>query len=198
MNMNRLLISLMLLFFTLSMDAQHCFSAFDAMFENGGDTLSAQQFKVREKQFLNGLVGCTPPDFTGTTLNDDELVLSGLKGKVVVLNFWFIHCLPCLKEIPLLNDLSDSYDQDEVVFIGLARDNATKLEAFFERFMKFKYQIIPESYLIADDYKVVGWPQSIVIDKNGKVYKVWAGAGESPQKLVNEIQQAIEVCIVNE
>lgn len=196
--MYKLFLTLALMASLIEVKTQNCFDAFDAMFENGGDTLSSSGFRYRESQFLEKLKDCDAPDFSGTTLLGEDIILSGLQGKVIVLNFWFIHCLPCLKEIPLLNELTEQYDADEVVFIGLARDNNKSLEAFFKRFMLFEYKIIPESHLIADEYKVVGWPQSMVIDKQGKVYKVWAGAGESPQILVNEINETIEECLLLE
>lgn len=178
--------------------AQDCFQGYDKMFANGNDTLSAAEFKVVEQQFISNLQGCMAPDFSGTTIDNEAIFLSGLHGKLVVLNFWFIHCPPCLKEIPLLNSLTEKFDADEVVFIGLARDDKEQLESFFDRYMPFKYKIIPESYLIADAYKVVGWPQSMIIDKQGRVYKTWAGTGESAEDLVNDIQKSIETCLYQE
>ena len=124
------------------------------------------------------------------------MVLSELEGKVVVLNFWFTTCIPCLKEIPQLNSLVDRYSTDEVVFIGLARDNTQKLTNFFKRYVRFKYQIIPESYSIATTYKVIAWPQSVVIDKHGRVYQSWAGTDKGTEVLVTEIHQAIEQCLL--
>lgn len=196
--MIRIVFGLIFMFGFGSIMAQDCFNAYDAMFNNGNDTLSSAQFKTIELEFMNNLKGCMAPDFSGTTLDDQDIIISGLKGKLVVLNFWFIHCPPCLKEIPLLNNLTELFDADEVVFIGLARDNTQQLESFFKRFMPFKYQIIPESHLIADEYKVVGWPQSMVIDKQGKVYKAWAGTGESAEELVNDIQKTIEECLLRD
>ena len=134
-----------LLSFATTLLGQTCFNAYDAMFENGGDTMSYQAFHQRELNFLKNLKNCQAPDFNGTTLDGNDVVLSELEGKVVVLNFWFTTCIPCLKEIPQLNSLVDRYSTDEVVFIGLARDNTQKLTNFFKRYVRFKYQIIPES-----------------------------------------------------
>jgi len=185
-----------LLSFATTLLGQTCFNAYDAMFENGGDTMSYQAFHQRELNFLKNLKNCQAPDFNGTTLDGNDLVLSELQGKVVVLNFWFTTCIPCLKEIPQLNSLVDRYSTDEVVFIGLARDNTQKLTNFFKRYVRFKYQIIPESYSIATTYKVIAWPQSMVIDKHGRVYQSWAGTDKGTEVLVTEIHQAIEQCLL--
>jgi len=189
-------IILYVFFVKLSM-AQNCFEAYDAMFENGADTMNYEQFHKRELAFLESLNGCTPPDFSVVSLSGNELILSALIGKVVVLNFWFTTCLPCLKEIPHLNNLTQNYDADEVIFIAFARDNEEKLNAFFKRFGSFDYQIIPESHKIATEYKVIGWPQSMVINKQGKVHQSWAGVHGSAEALAKEIDSAILDCLSN-
>jgi hypothetical protein len=40
------------------------------------------------------------PEFTAQKLNGDKLKSRDLSGKIVVLNLWFIDCLPCIKELP--------------------------------------------------------------------------------------------------
>ncbi len=176
--------------------SQTCFDAYNGLFENGGDTLNYGEFHKLELSFLEQLNGCIAPDFSVTTIQEKDLILSELKGKIVVLNFWFTTCLPCLKEIPHLNQLTTEFDKDEVIFIALARDNKGKLNNFFNRFGSFEYEIIPESYEIATTYKVIAWPQSMIIDKQGNIYKSWAGAHKSPEFLVQRIKDSIEQCLL--
>jgi peroxiredoxin len=178
--------------------AQACFDAYDQLFKAENDTLSYNEFHKLELNFLDKLCDCPAPYFEGTTLDGNDIYLSALENKVVVLNFWFTTCLPCLKEIPELNKLAANYQDADVVFIGLARDTPEKLEAFFKRFGSFNYQIIPESYAIATQYKVVGWPQSMVIDRQGKIFKAWAGVDKNPVALVHDIENAIDECLENE
>jgi peroxiredoxin len=175
--------------------AQSCFHAYDLLFADENKDLPYSEFHKLELAFLDNLNGCKAIDFNETTLKGNEVNLSMLKGKVVVLNFWFTTCLPCLKEIPELNKLVENYNTDEVVFIGFARDDKEKLEAFFEKFGDFDYNIVPESYLVADAYKVVGWPQSMIIDKEGRVFKSWAGLTENPADLSQQIQKQIDFCL---
>lgn len=192
-----ILIGLSTSFFSIEAKAQPCFDAYDQLFKAGNDTLSFNEFHKLEMNFLDTLCGCPAPYFEGTTLDGQDIYLSALQGKVVVVNFWFTTCLPCLKEIPELNKLTESYQDADVVFIGLARDSKDKLDAFFKRFGPFNYQIIPESYAIATEYKVVGWPQSLVIDRQGKIHKVWAGVDKNPKALVQDIELAIDACLAN-
>ena len=195
----RLIVSLITsVIFISNSYAQTCFYAYDLMFTDDNASLPYREFHKLELDFLDNLKGCDAIDFNTTNINDKELILSELKGKIIVLNFWFTTCMPCLKEIPELNKLVDKNDADDVVFIGFARDDKDRLLKFFNKFGEFKYIIVPESYAIADMYKVVAWPQSMVIDRNGKVYKSWAGLGEGASELVAEIQTAMEECQSNE
>lgn len=42
-----------------------------------------------------------------------------LSGKIVVMNFWYSKCLPCIKEIPELNKIVAEYkDNKNIVFLG--------------------------------------------------------------------------------
>ncbi len=188
---------LLLILWSIHASGQSCFDAYDLMFENGADTLSYNEFHERELSFLKGLNGCKAPEYSVSTYAGEEIILSALQGKVVVLNFWFTTCMPCLKEIPEFNKLSEKSDSDAVVFIGLARDEPEKLEAFFNRFGEFKFQIVPASYKIATAYKVVAWPQTMVVDKSGEIYQSWAGSHESVPILVGEIEQAISDCLLD-
>lgn len=176
--------------------AQNCFEAYDDLFADKNKKLAYKEFHKLELEFLNNLKGCKAVEFHEISMDGEELFLPALKGKVVVLNFWFTTCMPCLKEIPELNKLVEIFDSDEVVFIGFARDKEEKLDAFFEKFMPFNYKIVPESYRIAYGYKVVAWPQSMVIDREGKVYETWAGLKKPPEELREHIEEAINDCLL--
>jgi peroxiredoxin len=55
------------------------------------------------------LLGVTAPNFEATTLDNKRIELSKLKGQVVVINFWFTRCQPCIEEMPGFNKLVESY-----------------------------------------------------------------------------------------
>ena len=47
--------------------------------------------------------------FKTTDMNGNKINTQDLKGKTIVMNFWFINCPPCRTEIPHLNKLVDKY-----------------------------------------------------------------------------------------
>src|SRR5258708_8850388 len=84
--------------------------------------------------------------FTAKTLDGKSVSLTDLKGKIVVLNFWFIACAPCVAEMPDLNNLVEKYrSRDDIVFLAPASDDAKHLSDFFQKH-SFKYQIIPSAH----------------------------------------------------
>jgi len=103
-------------------------------------------------------VGATAPNFTATSIDGKVIELSKLKGKVVVLNFWFTRCQPCIAEMPDLNNLVDYYSSKDVAFISFAPEDTPSLKEFFIK-NPFKFTAIPQSEHIRRDtfnYSVCG------------------------------------------
>lgn len=98
-----------------------------------------------------------------------------LNGKIVVLNFWFTNCPPCLKEIPELNELVEEYKDKDVVFLALAVDDKPELVEFIKK-KPFHYDIIPSAtalmfrYLTPDEdgRMETEFPTHIVIGRTGE------------------------------
>lgn len=100
--------------------------------------------------------------FAAITMDGTKIDTTELRGKVVVLNLWFINCPNCREEIKVLNDVVDQYkDNKDVVFIALAASRKTDLEKFLAK-NQFKYQIVPSAEMIM--FSKFGTP-----DKNGNI-----------------------------
>jgi thiol-disulfide isomerase/thioredoxin len=118
-------------------------------------------------------------ELDGTTLN--ELViedidgnihtLESLKGKVVLMNFWFIHCKPCVAEIPDLNELKTKFKDKDVVFLAVALDNKKSLDKFLE-IHPFDFTIIPKGRELAERFKIPHYPYNVILDKTGTLHYV--------------------------
>lgn len=112
----------------------------------------------------NGL----PPEFTVEDLDGKLVDLAEFEGKVVVLNFWFVGCKPCVQEMPELNALVKKYDKEEVVFLAFATDKAPVVKQFLSKKV-FNYRIIPRARHIAKKFGIHSYPTHYVIDKEGIV-----------------------------
>jgi thiol-disulfide isomerase/thioredoxin len=108
--------------------------------------------------------------FKSSDINGNKINTKDLAGKIIVLNFWFINCPPCIMEMPELNKIADTYRSDSsVVFIAVALDKKNDLEEFFKQ-NKFKYMVIDNGRYIADQYSIRSYPTNVIVDPEGKVH----------------------------
>ena len=103
---------------------------------------------------------------------------TALRGKVVVLNLWFINCPNCIEEIKLLNELVDEYKlSKDVVFLAPAASGKADLDRFLVK-NPFSYQVIPNAASIIlfkfgtpnNQGEIdMPFPMHVVLDRDGKV-----------------------------
>ena len=138
------------------------------------------------------------PDFKVVSINDQTFDSAKLKGKVVVLNLWFINCPNCVQEIKLLNQTVDEYKDKDVVFIGMATNKKADLEKFLKK-NPFKYNIIPTamptilSFGEPDKNGAIDipFPMHIVIDRKGKIVVRRSGV-KGLDDVKNELKRQFE------
>ena len=120
----------------------------------------------KEKKASSGLA----PDFTLKSLDGQEITLSKLKGKVVLLDFWATWCGPCRESIPHLIQLYKAYRENgfEMIGISLDKGDATVVHNFVKS-MDIPYPIVMATEEIARDYRVTSIPTTFFIDKEGKI-----------------------------
>ncbi len=121
--------------------------------------------KNPESEFAEGEYAL---DFIVTDMQGNNIKLSELRGKVVVLNFWFIKCAPCVMEMPELNELVHLYDGKEVAFIGITFDSKDLVEQFLEK-KDFDYTIAPNANDAINIYGVRSFPTNMIIDQQGRI-----------------------------
>ncbi|WP_298893352.1 TlpA disulfide reductase family protein [uncultured Psychroserpens sp.] len=117
------------------------------------------------------------PEFSFTTLNGKTYNENDLKGKVTVLNFWFIHCSPCIREMPELNKVVKKFDNNSnVQFLAPSLDSEETLNEFFKKTStKFTYQVVPDVNDFVKGFKVKGYPTHLIIDKKGIIREAIIG-----------------------
>src|ERR1700761_5713381 len=126
------------------------------------------------------------PSFEGAQqwLNSDPLTMEGLKGKVVLIDFWTYSCINCLRAIPYVRAWAEKYRDHGLVVIGVHAP-----EFAFERNVDNVKKAIATlgihySVAIDNDYKIWRafdneyWPAHYFIDADGKVRHHHFGEGE--------------------
>lgn len=118
--------------------------------------------------------GQVAPDFTLTNLNGEEVVLSDLQGKKVVLNFWTTWCPPCKAEMPHMQSYYDKYaDKDNVEIIAVnltySNDSVKKVEQFVSSYKLDFPILLDEKDEVGRIYEVITIPSTYMIDTTGKI-----------------------------
>jgi len=116
-----------------------------------------------------------PVEATGEDLDGDELRVEDYRGQVVVLNVFASWCPPCRKEMPTVGELADSYDPDEVAFLGVNIREASpdNTKAFLRGqdidLLSF-YDPGSEVLLsLSDKLGAYSLPSTIVLDRQGRL-----------------------------
>ena len=113
--------------------------------------------------------GTLAPIFDTATIDGKPLKAADLRGKVLVLNLWFIGCPGCLSEIPKLNALAAKYqNESDVVFVAVAPDPPEKLKGFLTH-VRFDYQMVGNGQPVINLFSFAGFPKNIVIGRDGKI-----------------------------
>jgi peroxiredoxin len=108
-------------------------------------------------------------DFTLLDLSGKPWTLSGLRGHVVLVNFWATWCPPCRKEIPDLAALYSGFSSQGLVILGISDETADKVAPFAQK------QNVPYPVLLDPGdkvnklFSVGGIPRSFVYDREGKL-----------------------------
>lgn len=127
--------------------------------------------KTQPKQPMppSKLKGEPMPYFNIADLEGNVINTENTKGKVVVFNFWFASCPPCIQEIPELNDVYEKYkNNDAVVFAAVTFEQEEKIAQFQEKY-NFKYPIIGNEITFSQKITKGGYPTNVVVKKDGAI-----------------------------
>lgn len=145
------------------------------------------------------LEGSEAPEFSHLQgwLNSRPLTMSGLKGRVVLLDFWTYSCVNCVRTLPHVKQLNTRYSGDRFVLVGVHTP-----EFDFERLPEnvadavkrfgIKYPVALDSENVT--WKLYGnqyWPRQTLVDTNGRVRWEHAGEGEY-DKMENQIRELLK------
>ena len=124
------------------------------------------------------VVGDIAPDFELPTLDGEQVRLSALRGKVVLLNFWATWCGPCRKEIPHLQRLHEMYPEDRFALIGVTDEKPEEVRQFIDERGITYPSLVDKSHEVLHLYGVTGIPMTVAIGPDGKIAAMqegWAG-----------------------
>ena len=132
----------------------------------------------------DAFVGQKAPELkTSEWINSEPLTLEGLKGKVVLIDFWAFDCPECAKTMPHLKEMHAKYADKGLVIIGVhtprapyERDVSKVRETVKARGVEYPVTI-DHDYLTWTDYLCAAWPTHYVVDQEGVIQLSHMGIG---------------------
>ena len=121
---------------------------------------------------------------------DQKININEYKGNLLVLNFWYIACGPCIVEMPYLNQLVEKYKNENVQFLALSFDSIPDIKNFLSR-TEFNYiqGSIDRNFMY--DFTPVS-PGHFIVDKNGIIRDILIGAPRNTEEIYGKLISVIE------
>lgn len=108
--------------------------------------------------------------------SDRKVSLNQFHGQVLVLNFWATWCPPCVEELPSLMSMQERTRAKGVVVLGISIDVD---ENAYHRFLQQRnvnfLTVRDPDQKVSGMYGTSGWPETYVIDRQGKLRRKFVG-----------------------
>jgi len=133
------------------------------------------------------------PDFALEDLEGNTVSLADSQGQVRLLDFWATWCAPCREEIPMLNELHETYRSDGLLIVAISdvNEDASVVQPFVDDHGVL-YPNLVGSEQVAMDYEVLGLPTAFLIDGDGRIVETFFGP--KPRRILEKrIRELLEL-----
>jgi thiol-disulfide isomerase/thioredoxin len=158
----------------------------DPKFVNDLDSPEAEDGNVPDSAHAK-MIGNVAPDFELKKLDGTLLKLSDLRGRVIVLDFWATWCGPCVASLPKITDLGQEFKGAEVDVIAVnIEQTSAEVRALLDRLKISPVVVLDSDGAVARAYHAQAIPQTVIIDRDGKVKQVIVGGGGTSESKIRE------------
>ena len=103
--------------------------------------------------------------------NLQDVDLTNKKGNIMIINFWASWCLPCKREMPSLEKLTNKYPEIKVYAVNTEKPNKLKIRDFFRIIGVASLDTYYDpDFKLVKQFKMRGLPTSILINKEGNEF----------------------------
>lgn len=131
--------------------------------------------------------GDVAPDWSLRTPDGRTVSLAGLRGNVVLMDFWATWCGPCKMAMPGIQKLHEHFEGKPVTVVGVNCQDPDGDPAAYMAKKSYTYTLLMKGDQVAEAYSVTGLPTVYVIDTEGKVAHAIVGAG-AEEELIGIVQ----------
>jgi thiol-disulfide isomerase/thioredoxin len=124
------------------------------------------------------VIGQRVPDLKAQSIHGDQIDLHALRGKVVLLDFWTTWCVPCKREVPVLEKLHTEFHDSGLELVSINVDEEQAAVRDFVQSVGVPYPVVPlgSSNDLVSMLSVNAFPTVVLIDREGKIVSYEVGA----------------------
>jgi peroxiredoxin len=131
-------------------------------------------------------IGRDAPQFTLPDLDERQVSLKAMRGKVLVLSFWATWCAPCIAEMPALERIVADYKVKGVELWGVSSEGPSVVKEWLSQNQKSFRTLVDADGDTAEEYQLEGIPTLVVIGRDGKIRSYYTG---------NQTEQSLRTAI---
>jgi len=173
----------------LNLKGKKC-STYSKYYKSKIDSIENNYTYVERKTEKNNIkplnVANRAPNFSLRNDSDSLITLYNLKDSIIILDFWYISCYPCLKTSPVLNYITDKYRNVKVLALN-PYDEKNKIIQHKIKY-KMNYETLVGTKNLITDYHVTAFPTIYILNSKYEIVKVIEGYNDN---LKSEIEKFI-------
>lgn len=162
--------------------------------KNWNDSIATRRLNEITEKWRTCLEGKTIPAFETRALDGKKIRSADWKGNIVVINFWFTACPPCVAEMPAFNRLAREYKNQKVFFLGITFSTKKEVKDFLKKYA-FNIPIAADADTLEKLFAVQQHPLTFIVDRAGVIKKAIAGGSvgaKAADEAYNKIKQEID------
>ena len=133
-----------------------------------------------------------PPEFSGATADGKTVSLAGLRGRVVLLNFWATWCQECRTEMPIFERLHRELSAQGLAVVGINAREGTSTIREYRKELGLTFPLIADpTGKINSAYGVIGLPTTFLIGRDGRPVALAVGPREWDGKPARRLVQTL-------
>jgi thiol-disulfide isomerase/thioredoxin len=141
-------------------------------------------------------LGDFPPNYLGIDTDGNIVNIEDNKGKILIISFWASWCSPCIKELPILENIQNKIGIDKVKVVAINfKENRRQYRKIKEKLSSLALTLTHDKRgIIGKKFGVVAIPNLFIIDKEGKLVFHNVGYNNSSiDKIVKVLNEQLSI-----
>lgn len=151
-------------------------------FEPGSSLTTDAVVEIGEGGTAAPAIGQIAPNFKLRDPHDRIYELKDFAGNIVLLNFWATWCAPCRLEMPLLEQHSHEFADENLVILAInLQESVAEVQEFVDEMGLSFPVLLDEDGHVSEQYRIIGYPSTFIIDSTGRIRTIHIGIITEPQ-----------------